>query len=226
MPKPPVASRKIAAQAIKKDEQAYHHGNLRTAIIDATLAQVEEHGINSVSVREIAKRLGVSPGAPFRHFANKKALLTAVATEAMEGFSAAVHDELGSTPNAAPSEALRAIGRGYLRWALGNRAQFAIISNRDEIDFLEAPQLYALSDGVMQLMNPYIQAMFAGSSEDELVAKKLVCRGLVYGLARMAVDGHFDEWNIQKGKQLHTVEKVLDQFIAMITHFDQTLSVR
>lgn len=216
MPKKPNASRRTAAKASSKDEQAYHHGNLRAAIINATLAQVEEQGVNAVSVREIAKRLGVSPGAPFRHFANKKALLTAVATEAMESFSAAIHAELEASPNATPAEALRAIGHGYLKWALGNRAQFAIISNRDEIDFLEAPHLYALSNGVMQLMNPYILALFAGSTEEELVAKKLVCRALVYGLARMAVDGHFDEWKIPHSKQQDTVDGVLDQFIRMI----------
>lgn len=217
MPQKPKASRKTTAQANRKGEQAYHHGNLRAAIIEATLALVEEQGVNAVSVREVAKRLGVSPGAPFRHFANKKTLLTAVATEAMESFSAAIHEALGASSNATPAEALRAIGHGYLKWALGNRAQFAIISNREEIDFLETPHLAKLSDGVMQLMNPHIHALFAGSSEQELIAKRLVCRALVYGLARMAIDGHFEEWRIPHGRQQRTVDLVLDQFIAMIT---------
>jgi AcrR family transcriptional regulator len=209
--------RKTMARANKKDQQAYHHGNLRAAIIEATLALVEEQGVNAVSVREIAKRLGVSPGAPFRHFANKKTLLTAVATEAMESFSAAIHKELKASPDAKPAESLRAIGHGYLKWALGNRAQFAIISNREEIDFLETPQLHTLSDGVMQLMDPYIHALFPGSSEEDLAARKLACRGLVYGLARMAIDGHFEEWRIPLRRQQHTVDLVLDQFIAMVT---------
>jgi AcrR family transcriptional regulator len=216
MPQKPHASRKPVPRAQKKDDQAYHHGNLRAAIIEATLALVEEQGVSAVSVREVAKRLGVSPGAPFRHFANKKALLTAVATEAMESFSAAIHEALRASPEATPAEALRAIGHGYLKWALDNRAQFAIISNRDEIDFLGAPQLQTLSEGVMQLMNPHIQAMFPGSKAEELTATKLVCRSLVYGLARMATDGHFEEWSIPLGRQQQTVDRVLDQFIGMI----------
>lgn len=216
MSQKPVATRKTVPRAKKKDVQAYHHGNLRAAIIEATLALVEEQGVTAVSVREIAKRLGVSPGAPFRHFANKKALLTAVATEAMESFSAAIDEELKTSPIATPADALRAIGHGYLKWALGNRAQFAIISNREEIDFVEASHLHTLSEGVMQLMTPHIQALFAGSTEEELVAKRLVCRALVYGLARMAIDGHFEEWNIPRGRQQQTVDRVLDQFIAMI----------
>ena len=215
MTKTPTATRKRTT-APKKDEQAYHHGNLRAAIIDATLALVEEEGVAAVSVREVAKRLGVSPGAPFRHFANKKSLLTAVATEAMQAFSAAIQEEMRTASDGTPAGALRAIGRGYLKWALGNRAQFAIISNREEIDFLEAPQLHALSDGVMQLMNPHVQALSAGSTAEELTARKLVCRALVYGLARMAVDGHFDEWQIPPGRQQQTADRALDQFIAMI----------
>lgn len=216
MPRKPPASLKTAAQGGKKDEQTYHHGNLRAAIIEATLALVEEQGVTAVSVREIAKRLGVSPGAPFRHFANKKTLLTAVATEAMEGFVNAIHEELKASASGTPAEALRAIGHGYLKWALGNRAQFAIISNREEIDFLEAPQLHTLSEHVMQLMNPHIKALFADGTEEELTSKRLVCRALVYGLARMAIDGHFEEWNISLKQQQRTVDLALDQFIAMI----------
>lgn len=218
MPKKPISSQKSVGRAKKKDEQPYHYGNLRAAIIEATLALVEEQGVAAVSVREVAKRLGVSPAAPFRHFANKKALLLAVATEAMEGFSDAINRKLSTSTLATPADALRAIGRGYLKWALENRAQFAIISNREEIDFAEAPHLHTLSDSVMQLMDPHIQGLFAGITDEALAARRLVCRALVYGLARMAIDGHFEEWNIARGQQARTVDRVLDEFIGMISH--------
>ena len=65
---------------------SYHHGNLRKALIDAAVQLVEEGGPEKVSVREVAKRAGVSPGAPFRHFSNKTALMTAVAEQAMSRF--------------------------------------------------------------------------------------------------------------------------------------------
>jgi AcrR family transcriptional regulator len=217
MPRKASDSRRSAAGAGKKDDQAYHHGNLRAAIVQATLDLVQEQGVNAVSVREVSKRLGVSPGAPFRHFPNKRALLTAVATEAMESFSAAIHQELDKATDASPAGAIRAIGHGYLRWALENRAQFAIISNREEIDFLGAPKLQPLSEGVMQLLNPPIQAIFSLCTAEELAATKLACRALVYGLARMATDGHLEEWNIPVEQQLRTADRVLDQFISMIT---------
>lgn len=202
---------------MKKSQDAYHHGNLREAIIAATLALVEEQGVKAVSVREIAKRLEVSPGAPFRHFASKKALLTAVATEAMENFSAAIQREIDASAGGTPADGLRAIGRGYLRWALKNRAQFAIISNRDEIDFAKGDHLSDLSEGVMEQMNPFILGMFPDTNAKDLAARRLACRALVYGLARMAIDRHYEEWNISQAKQLQTVERVLDQFIEMVS---------
>ena len=72
---------------------SYRHGNLREALIEAAIQLVEEVGPENVSVREAAKRAGVSPGAPFRHFASKTALLTAVADQAMGLFRA---EEAGS----------------------------------------------------------------------------------------------------------------------------------
>ena len=210
-------TRKKLAPGVRKDENAYHHGNLREAIVAATLTLVEEQGVKAVSVREIAKRLDVSPGAPFRHFASKKALLTAVATEAMENFSAAIQKEIDGSPGATPSDGLRAIGRGYLRWALKNRAQFAIISNRDEIDFAKGSHLSELSEGVMKQMNPFILGLFPDMDGKDVAARRLACRALVYGLARMAIDRHYQEWDISQAKELQTVERVLDQFIEMVT---------
>lgn len=205
-----------SAPANANNQNAYHHGNLRQAIINATLELITEDGVNAVSIREVAKRLGVSAGAPFRHFPNKKALLTAVASEAMENFCDSIKKELQKLHNPTPAEGLRGIGYGYLRWALKNRAQFAVISNRDEIDFATTDHLMTLSEHVMHQMNPYIAGLFPGSTLDELVATRLVCRAFVYGLARMAIDRHFEEWNIPPKDQWQTVEMVLDKFMAMI----------
>ena len=65
------------AKSLKKSG-SYHHGNLREALIEAAIQLVEEVGPDNVSVREAAKRAGVSPGAPFRHFANKNAFWLAI----------------------------------------------------------------------------------------------------------------------------------------------------
>ena len=76
----------------------YHHGSLVEALIAATIDIIEARGVEHVSVREVARRAGVSSGAPFRHFATKTALLTAVGEQAMELIDggAVVEDSLPS----------------------------------------------------------------------------------------------------------------------------------
>ena len=66
----------------------YHHGDLRRVLIDAALKLAEKDGTEAVSVREAARRAGVSPGAPFQHFDSRAALMTAVAEEARRRFRA------------------------------------------------------------------------------------------------------------------------------------------
>ncbi len=70
-----------ANRAARKPRRTYHHGNLRRALLDEALATIRDHGVEALTLREIGARLGVSRSALYRHFADKRALLTAVATE-------------------------------------------------------------------------------------------------------------------------------------------------
>lgn len=74
---------------VKKETATYHHGNLRRALIDAALAMIGESGVKSLSIREVAKKAGVSHAAPYRHFKDKDELLSAVA---IEGFDMVIRD--------------------------------------------------------------------------------------------------------------------------------------
>src|SRR5579872_7133650 len=82
--------RRPAAPASTKRPKPYHHGDLRRALIDAGFRLVEEGGVEQLSMREAARRAGVSPGAPFRHFDSREALVTAVAIEAQRRFRAEI----------------------------------------------------------------------------------------------------------------------------------------
>src|SRR5918999_4839894 len=68
-------------RAARKPRRPYHHGNLRRALLDEALATIRTEGVDGLTLREIGARLGVSRTALYRHFADKRALLTAVATE-------------------------------------------------------------------------------------------------------------------------------------------------
>jgi AcrR family transcriptional regulator len=79
-----------------KDAGAYHHGDLRRALMDAALAEVERVGPDLVNLSGLAKSLGVSQPAPYRHFADREALLAAVAARGFESYDAALDEAVAS----------------------------------------------------------------------------------------------------------------------------------
>jgi AcrR family transcriptional regulator len=81
MPEKSHARTRNSAPALRKPKGSYHHGNLRRALIDAALGLIEKEGPASLSLREVARRAGVSTAAPYRHFPSREALLAAVAEE-------------------------------------------------------------------------------------------------------------------------------------------------
>src|SRR3954467_6345720 len=121
-PKRPAARRAAAPKP-------YHHGDLRRVLIEAALDLVEAGGPDTVSVREAARRAGVSPGAPFRHFPSRAALMTAVAEEAQRRFRAEIETAIAAAPAGDPLARFRSFGLAFLRWAMRNPAHFEIISS-------------------------------------------------------------------------------------------------
>jgi AcrR family transcriptional regulator len=79
---------------VRKPLNAYHHGDLREALIKAALREAEQGGAEAISIKALAKKLGVSQPAPYRHFADREALLAAVAAEAFRQFSAELREAI------------------------------------------------------------------------------------------------------------------------------------
>lgn len=201
--------------APKIDRRGYHHGNLTEALVTAAVALIEERGVEALSVREVAKHAGVSPGAPFRHFDSKTALLTAVAEQAMERFVAAVDAALADWPANDPVGALKAMGHAYLDWAMANPVHFRIISSRELIDFAGSRQLVESNSALRAAMRHWLEAardagLLRRSLEIELAL--LNCRAFVYGLARMWCDGHLGDWQGDRAARA-AADLALESFI-------------
>jgi AcrR family transcriptional regulator len=81
-------------QPARKPLNAYHHGDLRDALVHAALREAERGGPEAISIKALAKKLGVSQPAPYRHFADREALLAAVTAEAFRQFSAALREAI------------------------------------------------------------------------------------------------------------------------------------
>jgi AcrR family transcriptional regulator len=207
---------KPRARRKSSEPRAYHHGDLRRALVDAALQLAAEGA--EVSVREAARRAAVSPGAPFRHFPNRDALMAAVAAEAQRRFRAEIETALGEAAAASPLARFRAFGLAYLRWAMRNPAHFEIISTgryfahgSSEDLTRDNAELIALTEAILA------EAAAQGLLRHvDLRRIQIAGRALVYGVARMHLDGHFPRWGVEPDEIEQMAEGVLDLFIAGI----------
>ena len=100
--------------------RAYHHGDLEVALTRAAGKILEKEGVEALSLRQVARRAGVSHNAPYRHFSDREALLAALAAEGFEQLGAAQR-------KVAEAGGLRAMGEAYIRFALLNPQRFRLM---------------------------------------------------------------------------------------------------
>jgi AcrR family transcriptional regulator len=127
----PRAPRKAASR--NKKSRPYHHGALRGALLDEALGLIRELGPEGFTLRELARRLGVSHAAPYRHFVDRGALLTAVATLGCDELAAAIRAGLDAAGSDLRARFLAA-GYAYVRFALDMPAHFKTMFESPEVD--------------------------------------------------------------------------------------------
>jgi len=201
-----------------QSSRAYHHGNLLDALVTAAVELIEMNGVENLSLRDVSKRVGVSPGAPFRHFKSKAELLTAVAEQSMSRVTQAVEKALIACNYDDTIARRAAIGHGYLDWALGNPTHFQIISSRTLIDFQGSKTLVKQNEDIRQLMLEIVaKGQTTGHIRKDASPHQVVvnARAFAYGLARMAVDGHFSEWRVT-GAPRKAAEQALGFYVRML----------
>jgi AcrR family transcriptional regulator len=196
----------------------YHHGDLRRVLIDAALRLAEQGGVEGVSVREAARLAGVSSGAPFRHFETRGALMTAVAEEAQRRFRAEIDTALAEVPAGDPLSRFRSFGLAYLRWAMRNPAHFEIISTGRYFNHDGAAALSRDNAELIAMTGRLLEDALAQGQlrPSDLKTLKIAGRALVYGFARMKLDGHLPRWGVANKDIERTAEAVLDLFVSVI----------
>ena len=174
------------ANSVNIEKKSYHHGDLRAALIAEGLRLLAEQEADSLSLRELARRVGVSAPSVYRHFPDKEALMTALAEEGLKQLAVVQHEAADAAGGGEAGFA--ATGRAYVRFALANPALFRLIfaspliaryrrKNPDQpeaMTFLLANA--AASAGVEQ-----------GSAEARRAA--IEAWALVHGLAMLILDG-------------------------------------
>ncbi|MFQ5530104.1 MAG: TetR/AcrR family transcriptional regulator [Gemmatimonadota bacterium] len=190
---------------------AYHHENLRTAILEEAAAMIAQNGAASLTMRALGQRLGVSRGAPYRHFDDKTALLVAVARA---GFDR-LNDRLRLVDAGASLsgvERLRHLGEEYVRFALENPAHYRLMYGREALTRQELPELREAANalyeqfvnlikvhqdsGVIRRQDPRAQAYVAWSA--------------MHGLASLLIGGQIQATDDVDGLIRQTTQTILD----------------
>jgi AcrR family transcriptional regulator len=143
----------------------YHHGDLRTAVLAAAWELVQTRGVAGLSVREAARRAGVSHNAPYRHFPDRDALLDALVAEGFEELGSALADRTG-----------RDLGEAYVAFALEHPERFRLMFSRA---------------GVNADLLARFGSLFPNLGADA-VAAGAAAWSLVHGLASLILDGRLE----------------------------------
>ena len=122
----------VAAETSSPTSHGYHHGDLPNALRRAAVEVIEERGAGGFSLREVARRAGVSHTAPAHHFGDMKGLLTSVAEEGFAALHAACTVAIDGVDD--PVDQLTALGRAYVSLARTNRGHCEVMFRTDIID--------------------------------------------------------------------------------------------
>lgn len=169
--------------------ESYHHGDLKRALTDAALSLVAEKGPKGFTLTEAARRAGVSPAAPYRHFADKAELL---ATVAEQGFRDLHADLVVAAERASePRERVTELGRAYVRWAVAHpdhyQVMFGAASMKEELPSAAAAGEQAFGDLLDAIVECQEAGMLGGQDPREVAAPLW---SLVHGIASLAIGGH------------------------------------
>jgi AcrR family transcriptional regulator len=169
---------------------SYHHGDLKNALIQAGVQVLAGKGVNGLSLREVAKRAGVSHSAPYAHFADKQALIAAIATEGHTH----IHDVITTIFEQYPDDPLQQLietGCAYLRFGLDEPDLFKITFSGVVEQEHNHPDLVKITKEnfflIRQLVSRCQAASIFAPGPEDLIAQNLW--GSVYGLVTLLQQG-------------------------------------
>ncbi len=162
----------------------YHHGNLRMECVRAAMELLEESGETGLSLRAVARRVGVSPAAPYRHYADREALVSAVAAV---GYRELAERLAAAHPSPSTPEQLARVAVAYVQFALERpalfRIMFADVCDRDN------DERVAATAAVSAYLRAIVERAFPEADTDSMAT---AIWSLVHGLAFLHLDGKLD----------------------------------
>ena len=200
-----MASRKPAVR--KKTEGVYHHGDLKASLKKAALRLVREKGARGFSLNEASRMAGVSVAAPYRHFADKDALLAEIACDGLEMMTRELTEAVARVSGT--RQQMLEAAMAYLRFSATHADYFAVIFNAGLEKSLYPEVEYAAKQAFSIIWN----LAHTAEKTPELAAQRAIAAwALVHGLATLTADGALST-AIEAGPEFEHLRPILWQFL-------------
>lgn len=191
-----------------------HSDDLPSTLRAATAALVAERGPTGFSLREVARRAGVSHAAPAHHFRDSKGLLTAVATEGFETMCTNFDEAVADLDD--PVERLTAMGKAYVRTAIDNRGHFGVMCN-DELTDSNDPAFASASSAAYERLLEVIREIRDAHNPDlDVDAAATMTWSAVHGLATLAPN--LDDVAGKTSTSTAPLDELIEKFTGFMMH--------
>ncbi len=170
---------------------AYHHGDLRRALLEAAELVLAERGVSGFTLRECARRAGVSHAAPAHHFGDARGLLTALAALGFATLTAFMREAREGMED--PRDRLRAIARGYVAFARRHPERFRLTFSRSRLDG-DDPAYHAAAEEAFDELATAIRLVHGRPDaplDEALRASLTRAWSVVHGFSHLLLEGHF-----------------------------------
>lgn len=189
--------------------RAYHHGDLRAALIAAARTAVEQAGPEALSLRDLAEQLGVSRAAPYRHFADRRALLNEVAALGFEDLARAYDQAQAAAPDA--TTALRETARAYLALAFGRPGLFRLMFDSDLLGADAPPSLLKPAGDAWEGLKRAVAAVDPAAAPRDTTRRTIAGWSTLHGFIALVQGGRLKGFMTEPLTESELVEAILDK---------------
>ena len=202
----------------RRKPNRYHHGNLRPVLLDVASELLEANGVAELSLRKVASLAGVSQSAPYNHFQDKNALLTALAARGFLELKSSIDRAIERNAPSDSAGKLYALGYAYLDFGLSRRQHLQLMFGGYVPDRSADQELHEASQVTFSLLRDYVADFMAegnmgrdGGMGPRTAA--IAAWSLVHGLLLLLVDHRIDAAYTEAGTREALIDQVLGIFV-------------